>query len=285
MKVRIEPAKIPPIEVTECSKVSLGITRTDKRPSPARGNHSMIDATSARKTCKPELTVGVLGGMGPRATIQFLETVVNLTPANRDSDHIRMVVDINPTIPSRARHVLYGEASPVEAMVESCSRLAKFPVDIIVIPCNNACYFIEEMQEKIDIKIANIIEISVKKLKSDVINAQRCLVLGGRVTYERKSYEKFIRNYDMEYASPNESEQGEVDGLITSVKLNGYTKEVERRIGTLIEKIVDRQGADAVILGCTELKLSRGDVGGVCVRNSLDDLAAYVVEVAGKAGE
>ena len=93
--------------------------------------------------------IGVLGGMGPYATTMFMNNVYDQTNAEKDWDHVRLVVDSNPHVPSRSRAILYGETSPLEGMIDSCLKLQNYPVDLIVIPCNSAHFWIEEVKQKV----------------------------------------------------------------------------------------------------------------------------------------
>ena len=116
---------------------------------------------------KNQKVVGILGGMGPFATALFFEKMLELTPAKKDWEHLRIIIDNNPKIPSRSRHYLYGEESPVLGMIETCRRLEAYPVDFIVIPCNSASCFLEDVQAKINIPILNIFEITVDAIKNE----------------------------------------------------------------------------------------------------------------------
>jgi len=159
-------------------------------------------------------TLGVLGGMGPYATLKFYELLLSLTSAEKDSDHLRMILDINPHIPSRSRHQLYGEESPVKGMIESCRKLEAYPVDMIALPCNSACAFLDEVQPEVEIPILNIVEIAVKSLRGHGVLEGPVAVLGGTVTYQRQIYRNFLEKYGMRYVHHAEEEQTTVESLI-----------------------------------------------------------------------
>ena len=83
-------------------------------------------------------TVGILGGMGPHATADFFALLVRLTPAEKDWNHLHIVVENNPRIPSRTRAFLFGEESPVPYLVAGAKRLEAAGAQVIVVPCNSA---------------------------------------------------------------------------------------------------------------------------------------------------
>lgn len=124
-------------------------------------------------------TIGILGGMGPLATALFFKKLVEATPAKKDWEHLRVIIDNDPHIPSRTRHFLYKEESPVPRMIADCQKLAAYPVDFIVIPCNSASYFLPEIQPHITVPILNIMETTARGLASSHPGIRRVAVLGG----------------------------------------------------------------------------------------------------------
>jgi aspartate racemase len=76
-------------------------------------------------------TIGVIGGMGPKATIDFLNKVISLTPAKKDQEHLNMIVYMNPQIPDRTEAILKNEESPAKALVESAKLLKDAGVQTI----------------------------------------------------------------------------------------------------------------------------------------------------------
>ena len=83
--------------------------------------------------------VGILGGMGPEATVELMRRVIELTPANDDCDHIRMLVDNNPKVPSRIKALLEGnKESPLPVLIDMALGLEKSGADFLVMPCHTA---------------------------------------------------------------------------------------------------------------------------------------------------
>ena len=104
------------------------------------------------KNSKNKKTIGILGGMGPYATLMFLKNILSLTKADKDSDHIRTITDSNIDIPSRSRAILFNEVSPLNGMIDSCKKLKNYPVDAIYVPCNSADFWLDEVQKSIKIQ-------------------------------------------------------------------------------------------------------------------------------------
>ena len=114
---------------------------------------------------KNQEVVGILGGMGPYATLMFFQKILDLTPAKKDWEHAHLVIDNASHIPSRTRHFLYGESSPVPEMIKCCKRLERYPVNFIVIPCNSATFYLKEIIPHINVPIVSIINTTVDSLK------------------------------------------------------------------------------------------------------------------------
>ena len=105
--------------------------------------------------------VGVIGGMGPDATIDFMAKVINLTPARKDQDHIRMLVAHNPRIPSRQEAMAGTGEDPGEVMASMAAQLEAGGADFIVMPCNTAHAWQPDILEATTIPFVSIVEESV----------------------------------------------------------------------------------------------------------------------------
>ena len=109
-----------------------------------------------------EKVVGIIGGMGPEATVDMIAQVIRATPARDDIDHIRMLVDNNPKIPSRIKAVIEGTGeSPAPCMGEMARNLVAWGDDFLVIPCNTAYYYYDAVQAAVDVPVLNMIDLTV----------------------------------------------------------------------------------------------------------------------------
>ena len=107
-------------------------------------------------------TVGILGGMGPEATIDLFARIVKHTHAKKDDDHLRIIIDNNPKMPSRQDAILKGGESPVPAMRETARNLERAGADFIIIGANTPHYFYDEIKDAVRIPFLHIIEEAVK---------------------------------------------------------------------------------------------------------------------------
>lgn len=225
-------------------------------------------------------TVGILGGMGPYATLSFYQMILDLTPATKDWDHLRVIIDVNPLIPSRSRYHLFGESSPVPAMIESCRRLEAYPVDFIVIPCNSAAYFLPQVQACVHVPLLNIMQVTVASLPQQLPGVHRMAVIGGVITYDHRTYEKLLEDHGIEYVHHSADIQRRVEHLIELIKINKTNKDIENDFQNLIYTLHNNYKVDAVILGCTEFACLGTMKTAVPIVDSSRELARAVIQLA-----
>src|SRR5210317_1086324 len=107
-----------------------------------------------------EKTVGILGGMGPEATVDLMRRIIRLTPALDDADHIRCIVDNNPKVPSRIKAIIEGDGEdPGPCMADMGRRLESWGADFLVIACNTAHFYYGAVQQAVNIPVVNLIDL------------------------------------------------------------------------------------------------------------------------------
>ena len=185
--------------------------------------------------------LGILGGMGPLATAHFFQGILKWTKAEKDWDHLRVIIDNNVDIPSRTRALLYGEESPVQAMRQACFALMDIGCDYIAVPCNSAHSFYNEVIKDTDIPWANMIRIVAEALT----NYKNVLILGGYSTIHNRTYDEYADNTI--YFKDNSL----VYAIIEDTKVNTAD---HTRLNCLYKNINDLN-VDCVLLGCTELPM------------------------------
>lgn len=200
---------------------------------------------SSAKKNKPEKIVGILGGMGPYATIDFFKQIIILTQAKKDWEHLRILIDNNVKIPSRTRAVLYQEKSPAPAMIESINKLAQIGADFVVVPCNSAHYFYKKVAPSIKIPWLNMIEIVSRAMPT-----RQPLILGAYITVIKKIYSQYIKGAI--YLSDSENQF--VADLIEETKLTSHLSlKNKKRLETIIYE--KKSEIDSILLSCSELSI------------------------------
>ena len=105
-----------------------------------------------------EKIIGILGGMGPEATIDLFTKIVKSTKAKKDQDHLRILIDNNPKIPDRTLAIQKKGPSPLPRLIQSAKTLEKAGADFIIIPCVTAHYYVDRLQKRVNIPILHIAE-------------------------------------------------------------------------------------------------------------------------------
>lgn len=221
-------------------------------------------------------TVGVLGGMGPDATIDFLSEVVSLTRAGCDQDHIPMLVDNNTKVPNRQAAILGDGDDPGPIIGQMGRRLEAAGADFLVMPCNSAHAFLEPLAELTTIALISIIEVTADACKDcssvGILATDGCLEFGG--------FQQALRDRGIAPVVPEAPDVAELMRLITRIKAGDKGPEVQRSMRVLAGTLVER-GAEAIIAGCTEipLVLREGELP-VPVISSTRELARATVAAA-----
>jgi len=194
-----------------------------------------------------EKIVGILGGMGPFATADFFNKILELTPAKKDWEHLHILIDNNVKLPSRTRALLYNEASPAPGIIEGINKLASIGADFVAVPCNSAHYFYDEVVSKIKIPWLNMIEITGKKVLEV---GKKPLVFGGYATIKKRLYDKYIS--EAQYLDEKENEF--IYQVIEEIKLTAsLSQNTKNRLEEIIKENKEKYGIDCLLFVCTEL--------------------------------
>ena len=206
-------------------------------------------------------TIGILGGMGPAATVDLMNRIISMTDAGSDQEHIPMIVDNNTRIPDRTEAILSGGESPVPEMLASAKRLEQAGADFIIVACHTAHYFIKEIEEQINIPVLEMPEETAKLLKIKGIN--RAAVLATDGTVESGLYGAALKHVGIEPVYPDEDQQKIIMALIYNYIKKGVTdiNDLPREEITNIVGDLSSKGAEVLLLACTELPIAFSIMG------------------------
>lgn len=228
-----------------------------------------------------EKLVGILGGMGPETTADFFLKVIKATPARKDQDHLRIIIDNNPKIPPRIPALLGKGKSPLKQLQETLHNLEKAGAEIIAMPCNTAHYYYSELQESTDIPIINMISETAAYIYQNLPDIKKIGLLATTGTIKAGIYHKAITK--MEVITPDEDAQETLMNAIygeQGIKA-GYTQGKPRSDILEVAEVLINKGAEAIIIGCTEISLvlSQMDLT-IPLIDALQILATVVVRKA-----
>ncbi len=214
-----------------------------------------------------------MGGVGPLATMFIGEMIVRQTVAEKDQDHVNTIITNNTNIPDRTAFIL-GESdeNPIPVIVSDAKRLQKAGAEVLIIPCNTAHSFYDEIQNGTELPVINMIQETAIHAKEK--KAKRVGILGTTGTISTGIYQSACEQLDMEVVIPDEKIQAVVMSLIYDDIKAGNPADSEK--WNMIQKAMDEAGCDEIILGCTELSIVRQELG---LTNCIDSLLV-LAEVA-----
>lgn len=200
--------------------------------------------------------VGIVGGVGPAATVDFMNKIIRNTGAQRDQDHIRLIVEHNPKIPDRTANLIADGEDPTVALYAACKRLESNDADLIAIPCNTAHAYVERIQPYLSVPIVNMLYETVSCIVRQYRTA-RVGLLATSGTVASRVYHAAAADAGLELVVPDEAHQELVMEAIygqCGVKAGHVDGDCKHHLMAALEHLVSR-GVDIVILGCTELPL------------------------------
>lgn len=199
-----------------------------------------------------QATVGVLGGMGPAATVDFFDRLVRGTPVGRDQDHPRVLIDCNPHLPDRNLALKGAGPSPGPDMASMAQRLEAMGAQFLVIPCNTAHAFLDDVRAVVSLPIISMVEeatlAAASRIPSRVglLAADGCLAAG--------LYQTMLEGLGLQSILLAASEQQRFMTCIYEIKAGQRGTVQKGCMETLAAKLIEA-GADVIIAACTEVPL------------------------------
>lgn len=202
-----------------------------------------------------EKTVGVIGGMGPEATAEFFRKLVAATPAKDDADHIHVLIDNNPKVPSRIKALIEktGE-DPAPVLSAMAQGLERAGADFLVIPCNTAHHYLLEIARAVSIPVLDMVALSAAKLAVLAPRPKKIGMLASPAVRLVGLYDRRLREKDFDAIFPDARDEERVLRIIRAVKANRMDVALRADYAAVIEALAQR-GADALLVACTELSV------------------------------
>lgn len=230
------------------------------------------------------IKLGILGGLGPAATANFMNKIIEMTDATKDQEHIDMLVFNVPSIPDRTAFIKEGQKypSPLSKLTQVAKALETNHVETIAIPCVTAHYFYEEVSKSVSCKVLNLVEETAKYLNENGVQKVGIMATDG--TVDTGLFQRIFKQEKIEYILPSIEQQRQVMDIIYGQIKQGLTpdlwsfKEVSQELFS--------RGAEVIILACTELSIIKNkEVIGPGYLDVIDVLAMTCVKNHGKLKE
>lgn len=225
--------------------------------------------------------LGVLGGMGPLASAQFMLRLTLLTPATRDQEHVPAVLWSDPRVPDRTVGKLSGGDDPLPWLLRGIESLQRAGCGAIAVPCNTAHGWYDEMCGAADVPILHIVDAAARELHRLGITSGRIGVMGTRATLAMRLYQDRLGGMGWDCIVPTDDEMERfVSPAIALVKANRVS-DAYRPLADVVGALAQR-GASAVVLGCTEIPLGiqAGPAPDLPVVDTIDGLARAAINWA-----
>ncbi len=232
-----------------------------------------------------EKTVGVIGGMGPDATVELMRRVIAATPAADDADHIHMIVDNNPKVPSRIKALIDGDGeSPGPFIAGMAQGLAAAGADFLVIPCNTAHHYHAEVAAAVSIPVLNVITLTAATISNASSRPRRVGMLASPAVRIVGLFDAALHGVDIAPVYP-ESNHRLLD-VIKAVKAGQVSAETRETLNAIADEL-ETAGADCLLISCSELSvISDAMQTALPVFDTIQILAdAVVAQAKGEPGE
>ena len=224
---------------------------------------------NARQLADDPLTarplIGVLGGLGPAATLDFYAKVLALTPAASDQEHVRLLIDADPEVPNRNESVAGSGPSSAPALVAKAMRLKAAGAELLVMPCNAAHAYLADIATATGLRLISIVDEALKAARSASTGARRIGLLATTGTLQAGLYQRAMEAEGLEAATLGAASLASFMDVIYRVKageLQGGNdaegaaggQQLRGRLLALAAELID-DGAEVLIAACTEVPL------------------------------
>ncbi|MGI3187325.1 aspartate/glutamate racemase family protein [Nioella aestuarii] len=222
--------------------------------------------------------IGILGGMGPEATILMQQRLLKAIPAEDDSDHIPLLIDMNPQVPSRIAHLIEGTGGdPAPVLAEMARRLEAGGAEALAMPCNTAHSYAASITAAVKIPLLNMVTLSAER-----VGVGKVGILASPATRITGVFDKALAKVG---ATPVWlADDAPLLHAIRIIKANGATVEARNIVRAASEELL-AMGARTQVIGCSEMSLiAEATSADADVIDTLDVLVEAVVAFASSKG-
>ena len=221
-------------------------------------------------------TVGVLGGMGPEATILLQRKVLQAVHARDDHDHIPLLIDMNPQVPSRIAHLIEGTGeSPGPTLSKMARRLQGAGCAALAMPCNTAHHYSDAITDAVNIPLINMIDLAAEHAAQQIGTGGVVGILASPAVRQTGLFERALQNYGIKVIWPNHDAAMLL--AIRQIKAHGPTPEARDAFSDASSEL-GAVGARLQFIACSEFSLIADSVAqNVQATDTIDLLAQAIV--------
>ncbi len=199
-----------------------------------------------------EKKLGIIGGMGPKATCELLEAIINYTDAEKDQDHIDILLENDSKVPDRSAAILSGGEDPVPELVACGKRLTQAGAEILVMHCNTAHYFYDDVAAKLSVPLFHMPRETAKEIAA--AGVKRVGILATTGTKRAGIYDKALTEEGLTPMYPEDDEQDLLMRAIYDFAKRGGGELDREGIRKMLDGLRER-GAEVLLIACTEVPI------------------------------
>ena len=218
-------------------------------------------------------TIGVLGGMGPEATILFQSRMLGQITARDDADHVPLLIDMNPQVPSRIAHLIEKTGTdPGPVLAQMASRLQAAGAEALVMPCNTAHHYAAAITGAVDIPLIHLVDLACDHAAEVLGPGGRVGLLASPAVFHTGLYDAALGARGLEAVWPDSF--GTLLETIRVIKAGGDRDAAIAGLRSVSAEVSAR-GADLQLIACSEFSIIAECLeGGPPVVDTIDLLAA-----------
>lgn len=224
--------------------------------------------------------LGIIGGMGPEATVSFYSRIIKMTTVDKDQDHFRVVIDSNPKIPDRTDSILNKGPSPLPKLIETAKNLESLGVEIAGIPCITAHYYLNALRKETSIKILSATEVVHDKISKTYPNIKKVGILATSGTVQTGLFDQQLTDFNIIYPTRDSQEKKVMEAIYgdEGIKRKGINKKSLNLLIAAGNELIEN-GAEIIIAGCTEIGVILNEDYFNCpFMDPMDVLAEYMIK-------
>lgn len=202
--------------------------------------------------------IGILGGMGPEATLDCYAKIIRNTPASKDQDHLQVIINSDPKVPDRTAAILGRGESPLPVLIAGVQALDRAGAEFVIIPCVSAHMFLAELTSQVSLPILSMFDAVAETITRDHPAIKTVGLLGTTGTVKGGLFQKRLEKEGLQVLLPDDTSQNRVMEAIYTIKDVQATRtreEIAADLSLVARGLIDR-GAQAIIAGCTEIPLA-----------------------------
>ncbi len=238
------------------------------------------DNCEPTRAARGRQAVGVIGGLGPAATLRFFDRVLQLTPVTTEAEHLRLIIDCNPGIPDINSSLLADDSRAEDALVATASALERAGAQRLVMICNAAHYYAPAIEASVNIPFDSMIEAAVERAATLMPQGGRAGVLATDGCLRSGVFQSALEAHGIDSVEPDAARAIEFMDVLARLRAGATPEDCSAPLNSIVSAMV-ADGAQCIIVGCTEAQQAMDQLGvAIPIIDPVQEIAAGIVAVA-----